>query len=597
MVLSVEDIKTRVLESRGKTSINLALLHQNRLRFHVSTEANTPAVFAPLKNSMGQQWRQGIASYGVGQALWDFLAFVENLLPHDKYKTFESLFRYPVATNELTAICFDKLSRIFEGRDPVYMYRFTNAEYAADWEEYRTSVLKEPQIWKTKGWEYFKTEINSVLVCDVPQQQAAGDRLPRPYFYWLPIRDVVSYEAREDGQMEWIAYRQDGDMLAVVDDEYYRLYQYKDGALGQLVSENRHDVGYCPARFFWSEPMSLEYPDVKMSPITKMLGALDWWLFFHISKHHLDLYGSYPVYTGYEQNCDYHNDESGDYCNGGFLYDAQGVQKLDMAGLPMKCPKCGDKRIIGAGSFIEIPVPMADQPDLRNPVTMLQVDRNSLDYNVDEEERLKNVIITSVVGTNEEITTRDALNEQQIKANFESQSTVLNRIKTGFESAQQWVDATICLLRYGRSFVSAGISYGTEFYLSTADELRERYASAKKAGASEGELDALYSKVIETEYRNNPMMRQRLMILADLEPYNHLTRDEVIELHDKGMATVEDIIVKTNFMEYIRRFERENINVTEFGNDIDYDKKIQAISDRLKEYASEEIEKLNPQNT
>jgi hypothetical protein len=50
-------------------------------------------------------------------------------------------------------------------------------------------------------------------------------------------------------------------------------------------------------------------------------------------------------------------------------------------------------------------------------------------------------------------------------------------------------------------------------------------------------------------------------------------------------------------MEYIRRFERENINVTEFGNDIDYDKKIQAISDRLKEYASEEIEKLNPQNT
>lgn len=597
MVLSVEDIRTRVLESRGKTSINLALLHQNRLRFHVQTEANTPAVFAHLKNSTGQQWRQGIASYGVGQALWDFLAFAENLLPHDKYKTFESLFRFPVATNELTAICFDKLSRIFEGRDPVYMYRFTNAEYAADWEEYRTSVLKEPQIWKTKGWEYFKTEINSVLVCDVPQQQAAGDRLPRPYFYWLPIRDVVSYEAREDGQMEWIAYRQDGDMLAVVDDEYYRLYQYKDGALGQLVSENRHDVGYCPARFFWSEPMSLEYPDVKMSPITKMLGALDWWLFFHISKHHLDLYGSYPVYTGYEQNCDYHNDESGDYCNGGFLYDAQGVQKLDMAGLPMKCPKCGDKRIIGAGSFIEIPVPMADQPDLRNPVTMLQVDRNSLDYNVDEEERLKNVIITSVVGTNEEITTRDALNEQQIKANFESQSTVLNRIKIGFESAQQWVDATICRLRYGRSFVSAGISYGTEFYLSTAAELRERYAAAKKAGASEGELDALYSKVIETEYRNNPLMRQRLMILADLEPYNHLTRDEVIELHDKGMATKEDVIIKTNFVDYIKRFERENISVTEFGDGIDYDKKIQAISDRLKEYASEETEKLNPQST
>ena len=82
--------------------------------------------------------------------------------------------------------------------------------------------------------------------------------------------------------------------------------------------------------------MSLDYPNVKISPITKVLGALDWWLFFHISKHHLDLFGSYPVYTGYEPNCDYHNDNTGDYCNGGFLYDAHGVQKLDLAGLPIK---------------------------------------------------------------------------------------------------------------------------------------------------------------------------------------------------------------------------------------------------------------------
>jgi len=595
MGLSVEDIKKKVLERKAKRTIDLALLHQNRLRFHVQTEANTPAVLAPLTNRV-QQTRQGIASFGVMQALWDFLAFAENLLPHDKYKTFEGLFRFPVETNKLTAICFDKLSRIFEGRDPVYMYRFTNPEYAADWEQYRTERLKEPAIWKTKGWEFFKTEINSVLVCDLPREQAAGDRLPQPYFYWLPIRDVVAFKAHEDGVMKWIAFRQDDDELAVLDDEYYRLFDYKDGTIGQLIAENRHDLGYCPARFFWNEPMSLDYPDVKMSPITKMLGALDWWLFFHISKHHLDLYGSYPIYTGYEQNCDYHNDNTGDYCNGGFLYDAQGTQKIDMAGLPVKCPKCGDKRIIGAGSFIEIPVPQADQPDLRNPVTMLSVDRNSLDYNVDEEDRLKNDIITSIVGTNEEITTRDALNEQQIKANFESQSTVLNRIKTGFENAQQWVDSTICRLRYGNSFISAGISYGTEFYLSTANELRERYKAAKEAGASESELDALYEKVIETEYRNNPQMRQRLMILADIEPYNHLTRDEVIELQAKGIATKEDVIIKLNFADYIRRFERENMAITEFGENIDYNNKIQVISDRLREYASEEITKLNPQN-
>lgn len=597
MVLSLEDIRKIVTERKSKRDIDLALLHQNRLRFHVQTEANTPAVLAPLMNAKERSKRQGLASFGVMQALYDFLAFVENILPHDKYKTFENLFRFPVATNDITSVCYDKLSRIFEGRDPVFMYRFTSPEYAADWEEYRTSELHEQMVWKTKGWEFFKTEINSVLVCDLPREQATSDRLPRPYFFWLPIRDVIAFDARENGQMEWIAFRQDNDTLAVIDDEYYRLFKYGNAVVGDMIEEKKHDVGYCPARFFWSEPMSLDYPNVKMSPITKVLGALDWWLFFHISKHHLDLYGSYPVYTGYEQNCDYHNDNTGDYCNGGFLYDINGVQKLDLAGLPVKCPKCGDKRIVGAGSFIEVPVPIEGQPDLRNPVNMLSVDRNSLDYNVDEEDRLRTEIITSVVGTNEEITTRDALNEQQILANFESQSTVLNRIKTGFEQAQQWVDSTICRLRYGNSFISCAISYGTEFYLSTANELRERYKKAKEAGASESELDALYEKVIETEYRNNPQMRQRLSILADLEPYNHYTVNEVLDLQAKGIATKEDVILKINFAEFIRRFERENMNISQFGESIDYENKIKAISDRLQEYVSEEINKLNPQST
>jgi hypothetical protein len=137
--------------------------------------------------------------------------------------------------------------------------------------------------------------------------------------------------------------------------------------------------------------------------------------------------------------------------------------------------------------------------------------------------------------------------------------------------------------------VSASVSYGTEFYLSTAEELRERYKTAKDSGASEAELDALYKKVIETEYRNNPQMRQRLMILAELEPYQHLTRQEVMDLQSKGIATQEDVIIKLNFADYVARFERENMDVTAFGENIEYDNKIQAISARLREYAAEQV--------
>ena len=516
----------------------------------------------------------------------DFLNFVQNLIPHDKFKIFKTLFRYPLKTNEVTSICFDKLSRVFDGRNPAYDYQFTTSEQRDDWEWYRTHILKEPQVWQTKGWENFKTEINSILIVDLPSEQTSEK--PEPYFYWLPIDDALDWECH-DMKMDYVVFRQKHDRIAVIDDASYRIYTAdKSGNIGSLIMEHPHKLGFCPARFFWNEPLNMREPDIKASVLSKELEALDWFLFYHISKRHLDMYGSYPIYSGYEQACDFSNAENGDYCDGGFLKDKQGFYKLDRAGLLMRCPKCGDKRIAGVGSFVEIPIPNDNQPDLRNPVQMLSVDRSSLDYNVEEEERLKNNIITAVVGTNEEITTRDALNEQQIRANFESQSTILNRVKKGFEEAQKFVDETCCLLRYGDDYISATINYGTDFFMLDATELRERYKVAKESGASESELDALQSQIIETEYRTNPSQRQRMMLLAELEPYRHLTRDEMVTLLDKGIITPDELRLKLNFNTYIRRFERENTNILEFGSAIPYDKKIEIINGKLKEYAEDD---------
>lgn len=541
-------------------------MHQNRIKFHAQTSMS-PIVCQPLT---------------------DFMAWVGNILPADKFKMFKQLFRYPVKTNEVTGICFDKLSRVFDGRNPAFNYQFLNSEQRDDWEYYRQEVLKEPTIWQTKGWEHFKTEINSVLVVDMPSDPDPTDKYPQPYFYWLTIDAVIDYEVNpQTGNMEYIIFHQPDEKIAVIDDESYRVFSKdKAGNIGDLLIESPHALGYCPARFFWDVPMSLKDKDVKESPLTKQLEALDWFLFFHISKRHLDLYGAYPIYSGFEQNCDYSNKENGDYCDGGFLKDKQGYYKLDSAGLLCRCPKCGEKRIAGVGSFVEVPIPGENQPDLRNPVQMLTVDTASLDYNVTEEDRLRNNIITSTVGVDNEIISNQALNEKQVDANFESQSTILNRVKKGFESAQTFVDETICRLRYGNSFVSAKVNLGTEFYTMSATELRNRYKTAKETGASEAELDALQTQILETEYRNNPTQLQRMLILAELEPYRHLTRTEAIELYDKHLMDENDLRVKLNFSDLIRRFERENTNILEFGTAISFDKKIQTIQNKLKDYVS-----------
>lgn len=568
MVLSADEIRRLAAEGRGGAARAKAIAHQDRIKFHVQVQAQ----------------REG----GWSQPAADFMAFAANLLPKEKMQMFKALLRYPVATNEVAAVCFDKLARIFDGRNPVFGYQFADSELAADWEAYRKDALGEPWVWSGKGWEYFKVEINSVLVVDLPREQAQGDPLPRPYFYWLPISEVVAFEADPDsGNMEWLAFRQGGS-IAAIDGWNYRLFEDKGGMPGALVEEVPHGLGYCPARFFWDEPLSIDTPDVKASPLSKELAALDWLLFYHISKQHLDLYGSYPIYSGYEQNCDFADPSTGEHCDGGILRGREGGVVYDAAGVAVPCPKCGGRRIIGAGSFVEIPVPDKDgQADLRNPVQMLAVDRESLDYNVSEEERLRTAIITAVVGTNEEASTKEAMNEMQVRAGFESQTTVLNLIKRGFEAAQKFIDETVCRLRYGERFTSATIDYGTDFYIYDAAELRERYAKAKQGGSSEAELDALAGRIIETEYRNNAVQLRRMKLLAEIEPFRHLTRSEALNLYDKGLISQPDLLLKLDLAGLVSRFERENTNILDFGALLPMDRKIDIIKQTLYGYVSE----------
>lgn len=567
MALLLKEIQEAIKSPLNKQAIAKAIQHQNKIKFHAETRV-TPYLSQPVT---------------------DFITWVESLIPGEKANTFKQLFKFPVQTNIVTGICFNKLSRIFDGRNPAYNYQFMTSEQREDWEYYRQDVLKEPSVWSEKAWKYFQTEHNSILIVDLPEETNPADKYPEPYFYWLSIKKVITYEANpDDGQMNWIIFRQKDKKIAVIDDKSYRVFRETDaGELGELLLESPHDLGYCPAKFFWTEPINLDEPDTKAHPLSKNLDNLQWFLFYAISKRHLDMYGSYPVYSGYSSNCDYTTEQNS--CDKGFLRDSRGLYILNSDGGLMTCPKCRDKKIIGPGTFVTVPPPQTkEDPDLRNPVDMLTVDRDSLEYNVEEHLRLKNEIISSVCGTDSELIATQAVNDKQIDANFENQSTILNRIKKGFEDAQTWVDSTICKLRYGSNyFVSAKINLGTDFYTLSVATLREQYKAAKDSGASEAELDAMQNQIIETEYRHNPTQLQRMLVLSELEPFRHLTRSEVLELYEMQLVTPQELAIKLNFSNFVRRFERENTNILEFGTQIPYDSKIKAIYQKFIEYANE----------
>ena len=146
----------------------------------------------------------------------------------------------------------------------------------------------------------------------------------------------------------------------------------------------------------------------------------------------------------------------------------------------------------------------------------------------------------------------------------------------------------MCLLRYGEAFLSASVNYGTEFYTLTPEILQSRYNKAKDGGASDYELDALNRQLVETTYRHNPLELQRMIILADLEPFAHLTKAEVLGLYKEGVVSREQLMLKSDFSNYVRRFERLHGNIIEFGAEMSYPNKIDTIYKTILSYAESE---------
>lgn len=569
MALELNQIKQILQKPTKRQTIQKAVNMQRRLRFH--TETN-------------------VAVSDINQPTTIFLDWVKHLLPKDKFNIFLRLFKFPLPTPAVVEDVYRELERVFYSRNSSSSYQFTDSELAEDWSQYKKNNLNEPEVWKTTGWKRMQVSPNSILVVDLPQVQTS--LRPEPYFYWLEIDAVIDYQTfrLDENQFEWLIFKQPEHRIAVFDDTSIRVYQLNEkNEIQSLISEAKHDLGYCPARFFWSTQLNEKNKDLKKNPITKELSNLDWYLFFSISKQHLDLYAPYPIYSAYEADCNFENNETGDYCDGGFLRNAKGEYKILNDGTVEKCPCCSEKHIAGPGSFLEVPIPNQSEgvADMRNPVQITTIDKDSLDYNVNECARLKNEIVISVVGSGGTVSEKEAINETQVTANFESKTSVLNALKTNFELAQKFVEDTVCKLRYGGAFISSSVNWGTEFYVFTVTELYSKYKQAKENGASNSELDAISQQILEVEYRNNPLVLQRMLILKQLEPYPHKTLDEVLKLYEKGLLNENLVKLKINFSTLVEKFERENINIIEFASNKTLREKIDIINKKLLEYVTE----------
>jgi|WetSurMetagenome_2_1015567.scaffolds.fasta_scaffold00103_41 hypothetical protein len=551
MALTLEQIQNLIDTRPHKRELDRAKVHQNRLKFHTDTEILVNEL-SPYRDT--------------------FLNWIctkePELLPKDKVERFKQLMTCPLPTVQLTQSINIYLSRIFEGQDAFFRYDFNDPDKEADWEDFR-----DDEFWKTDGMQAMINAIDSVWVVDLPQEQT-GDK-PEPKNMLIDISNIIDLSCKKNGECMYVIFSI-GDKLFVYDEVSISAFDFTQKKVGTLISEFKHELGYCPARMFWSDMLNSKNCINHKAPLTNVLSELDWLLVHKIFKKYMDIANSWPILVTYQSGQDY-TDLTPEENRG----RGEGQQKTKGKGL------------IAPGTIVEVPIPIEGQPDLMsNPLAWVAPPVETLQFHVTEDERLTDYIFKTSVGIDGEQKNDQAKNEKQVLASFENQSIILRRLAQNFEKIQTFADETIIALRYGEE-VTVSIDYGSKFFLKTAESLM---VEKESLAGDDVMTDAVNTEMIETKFRNDSSGKIRANVINDLDPMPGKTIDEAINIFKSGVVDDYTFWLKSTLMNNVRRFERDQLPIAQFMKDQDYAERIKLIQDEFKKYY-EEMQAEQPEPT
>jgi hypothetical protein len=553
MALSFAEIQERVKNPGAKSQLVKALGHEYRLRFH-SEKALDRGECSPY--------------------VLDFERWIEELLPADKAKAFKTLMQFPIYTNELIKSVLDEFSKVFDSQNSSFTYEFKSDSDKADFVSYLENI-KFLDKWKHQSLEEMVSGINSLIITDMPRELRER---PEPYSYFLPICDVIDVAVDRDGAVIYLIAKQGEAEVLVIDDTSYRVFESKEGEVGKLLIDAPHDLGYTPVCFFWKTPLSRRSLIIKESPITSALNNLNWLLYWEIARRAMELYAAYPIDISYQEKCQYKEEKEGHeyYCEGGWVDRGQFGR--------VQCPSCQKNKLLGPGTHLKVPMPRnKEEANVIEALKRISADVPSMEYAEKRRDSIWDEIFYDCTGWGGEEPTKEAINEKQVHSNYESKLNVLLKLKENLEASHKFAVEAIARLRYGQSFVSADINYGTKFYLQSDSEAVEDFKSVKLAGSPVYMVSEKRTQVDAIVTKGNENYAQRIAILRQLEPWCDLS---VSECKNYGFdAAFPDLfLLKSDFSGMISRFEREYGSIVDFGRLVEFKTKIERIQTKLLEY-------------
>lgn len=501
-----------------------------------------------------------------------------------KAERIERFTSFPFPVVNVTNSVLSELYKVFDARNSFFNVEFENSSS----KKLIEPVIREQEVVKwiiDEGKEVLKNEPNKIVVVDKDEQG-------NPYLIDICSDRLIDFEESEiDGQLDYIIFIHsaeeiNGDKIinySVYDDVAYRVIQCKNETF-TIVSENLHNLGYCPARFFISECLNSNTDYSRLVPLAKVMSKLEEWQNFDTFKHYVDYYAPFPVMEAPESNCSIEN------CIQGQIhteqhYDEDGIIKTRT--ILSDCPSCSKKDIIGPGTIIRIPAKQdKDDPSEAGVFKMISNDVTNLNYLKEKLQGIENYVFEKVVGLSP-VMDKQAINELQVESSYDTRQNVLISLKTEFDLLYIWIIETISKLVDSNVSLSVSADFGTEFYLLTEDDLQKRFDYAKKIGLPETEIDAIFKQLLDTKYKGNQNKIDRSLLIKYIDPAPYRTINDCITYQASGLMSIDDLILKLELINFVDRFELENLPLNEFGLNLNPYERIQKIKEIFKIYIDE----------
>jgi hypothetical protein len=518
--------------------------------------------------------------------LWDILTV-------EKYDAIIKYFTFPLSVVNVTNDILTDLFFVFHGRNASFEIEMPNDNPRG--EAIIDDMLSGLNIrsWiEDKGKEVLKCSPNSVVVVDL-------DDNGKPVLLLVNNEKLKGYHFTESGAFHYVVFEHSNgkdsngniwQKVAVYDDAFYRVYLVDNGKY-TLETESPHNLGYCPAYFFYNKPLNSKLEFNRCVPLSLTTGILSEWAIFEAFIYYANHYSAFPIMEYADNGCNVQG------CEGGIIASVpiRGAGDSIVGNTtPSECPSCAKKGLIGPGTTMGIEVSEdANIQDTRGVLRFVVNDVTSLEHLGKYQDIKKDFVLMSTIGYSNVIT-KDAVNEVQIRALMQSRMKPLLDIKKHLECLYKWIAKTATKLAHDID-IEVSANYGTEFFILTESDLLILIQDAKKAGVQSSEIAELNKMLIQTKYKNDPYKAQKMDIAADLEPSPYDTREEVKDKFLSGMISPEDYYLKLNFIDLLARFEREDGSIVDFGSGMIYSKKIDTIKSVLYSYIKPILKNENKQ--